>query len=128
PTSAAPARAATARMGSASAACISAPSAPLRVVRSSPGSVAATAASADGGAAARRLLRIERLVEGAGGAGIGAQRHVRAREVAALVGRDGGAGRERGEQRQGRGALHAGSFSSPSISFARSLAVSSVKP
>src|SRR5260221_13468558 len=104
PTSAAPARAGTTRIGSASAARISAASAPTRAGapalgdEACPGnpppggrgegkgwSVAATSASADARAAARRFLGGEGLLDRLRRSRIGLEGHVFAREVAALV-------------------------------------------
>src|SRR5687768_14412569 len=92
PTSAAPAFAGTTRIGSASAACINS-------------LIAATTAAADRRAAARGLLGREGLLHRLGDAGGGLERHLGAREVAALVrrhasaagGEAGGAG-GRGDQ------------------------------
>src|SRR5207237_10270598 len=111
----------TARIGSASAARISAAA----------DSVAATPAPADTGAAARRLLRRVRLLESLGGAGIAVERHVVAGEVPALVGRDrrAGCGREHDDAaHEGASARHGPSLRSASISRSSALDVSAVNP
>src|SRR5258708_12543372 len=110
PTSAAAAFAGRTRIGSASAAFINA-------------SIAATTAPAHRRAAARRFLRREGLLDRLRETRIAFERHVVAREVAALVRGDRGArghadrgGHEGPEQQFHEGSLRRASTSPPSVS------------
>src|SRR6185436_12014584 len=115
PASTALARAGIARIGSANAA-----------FRSE--SIAATAAAADAGRAARRLLRDEYLLHGLRHGRRFLEAHPRPREITALVGCDARASGERQGEQAGEEPLHDPSFSNPSTCFSSAAPVSAVKP